>query len=332
MPSRPDLPLVDPQLVAAIASADAAIRPSVLETPVVEWPQYSEHTGGPVWVKAEHLQRTGSFKLRGATNAVMRAIPRGLTIATASSGNHGIAVSHALRAAGKPGVVFLPETVSPSKLEAVRRSGVRVELFGRDSHDTEVEAQRVSAIEGWHYLSPYNDPDVIAGQGTIGLELLRQLSQIDVVYVSVGGGGLISGVAAALKARNPDIHIVGCSPANSCVMHESVRAGRMLELESLPTFSDGTAGGVDADAITFDYCRTLVDEWLLVSEQEIARSMRDHIDHLHQLVEGSAGVAFAALLQHAKSDARFRGATRVAISCGQNIGAPRLLEVLAASG
>ena len=324
--------LVDPQLVAAIRAADDRIRPAVPETPVVEWPQYSERTGGPVWVKAEHLQHTGSFKLRGATNAVMQAIPLGMTIATASSGNHGIAVSHALRAAGQNGVVFLPETVAPAKLEAVRRSGVRVELFGTDSNDTEQEAQRVSAMEGWHYLSPYNDPDVIAGQGTIGLELLRQMPRIDVAYISVGGGGLISGVAAALKAVNPEIHIVGCSPANSCVMHESVRAGRMLDLESLPTFSDGTAGGVDADTVTFGYCTTLVDEWLLVSEGEIARSMRDHINDLHQLVEGSAGVAFAGVLQHAESDSRFAGATRVAISCGQNIGTARLLEVLTAAG
>lgn len=320
---------VNPELLAAIVRADTDIRPTVLETPVVEWPQYSERAEGPVWVKAEHLQRTGSFKLRGATNAVMRAIPRGQTIATASSGNHGIAVSHALRAVGKAGVVFLPENVSPSKLEAVRRSGVRVELFGLDSNDTEREAQRVSAEAGWHYLSPYNDFDVIAGQGTIGLELLRQMSRIDVVYVSVGGGGLISGIAAALKAHNPMIHVVGCSPANSCVMHESVRAGRIVELESLPTFSDGTAGGVDGGTITFPYCCRLVDEWLLVSEREIARSMRDHIDHLHQLVEGSAGVAFAALLKHANADSRFRGATRVAISCGQNIGLARLFDVLA---
>ncbi len=323
---------VDPALIAAIRRADQDIRPTVLETPVVAWPQYAERVDGPVFVKAEHLQRTGSFKLRGATNAVMRAIPMGKTIATASSGNHGLGVSHALRAAGQNGVVFLPESVAPAKLDAVRRTGVRVELVGTDSNDTEKEAQRVATLEGWHYLSPYNDPDVIAGQGTIGLELLRQLDRIDVVYISVGGGGLISGIAAALKSVRPDIHIVACSAANSCVMHESVRAGRMLDLESLPTFSDGTAGGVDADTITFAHCQTLVDEWLLVSEQEIAHAMYDHINDLHQLVEGSAGVAFAALLKHAAADARFAGATRVAISCGQNIGVARLREVLDAAG
>lgn len=322
---------VDPALVAAIRDADQRIRPTAIETPVVEWPQYADRTGGPVFVKAEHLQRTGSFKLRGASNAVQRAIPLGRTIATASSGNHGIGVSHALRAAGRDGVIFLPENVSPAKLATVRRYGVRVELFGMDSNDTELEAQRVSKAEGWHYLSPYNDPDVVAGQGTIGLELLRQLDRIDVVYVAVGGGGLISGVAAALKAAKPGVHIVGCSPANSCVMHASVQAGRMLQQESLPTFSDGTAGGVDLDSITFPLCRTLVDEWLLVSEREIACAIRDHIDDLHQLVEGSAGVAFAGLLQHAAADRRFDGGTRVAISCGQNIARARLMEVLAAA-
>ena len=136
---------------------------------------------------------------------------------------------------------------------------------------------------------------------------------------------------AALKASNPHIRVVGVSPANSCVMHESVRAGQMLVRESLPTFSDGTAGGVDADTITFAYCQTLVDEWLLVSERAIASAIRDHINDIHQLVEGSAGVAFAGILQHAASDASLRGQVRVAISCGQNIGAARLREVLDAA-
>jgi threonine dehydratase len=319
----------DPTLVTAIADADRRIRPTVLETPVVAWPQCAEQVGGPVWVKQEHAQHTGSFKLRGATNAVLQAVSQGRPIVTASSGNHGIAVATALAALGQAGTVFLPETVAPAKLAVVRRTGVTVTLFGTDSGETEREAERVARREGWHYLSPYNDPDVIAGQGTIGLELLRQLDAIDVVYVSVGGGGLIAGIATALKAARPEIQIVGCSAANSCVMHESIRAGRMLDLPSLPTFSDGTAGGVDPDTMTFALCQRLVDRWITIDERAIAIAVRRYIDDAHQLVEGAAGVAFAALV--ADTQAVATGATRVAISCGGNIGSARLRELLDAA-
>jgi threonine dehydratase len=251
-------------------------------------------------VKQEHAQHTGSFKLRGATNAALQAVSQGRPIVTASSGNHGIAVATALAALGQAGTVFLPETVAPAKLAVVRRTGVTVTLFGTDSGETEREAERVARREGWHYLSPYNDPDVIAGQGTIGLELLRQLDAIDVVYVSVGGGGLIAGIA-----------------------------GRMLDLPSLPTFSDGTAGGVDPDTMTFALCQRLVDRWITIDERAIAIAVRRYIDDAHQLVEGAAGVAFAALV--ADTQAVATGATRVAISCGGNIGSARLRELLDAA-
>jgi threonine dehydratase len=318
-------------MLTAIVAADRRIRPAVLETPVSAWPQAADRVGGAVWVKEEHAQHTGSFKVRGATNAVLLAAPRGQPIVTASSGNHGIAVATALGAAGQRGTVYLPETVAPAKLAAVQRLGAEVVLHGIDSNDTEREAQRVAVERGWHYLSPYNDPDVVAGQGTIGLELARQLPSVDVVYVSVGGGGLIAGIAVALKAYRPAIRIVGCSPANSCVMHASVAAGRVLTMASQPTFSDGTAGGVDLDTITFDYCQRLADDWLVVSETEIARSMVEYIDDCHVLVEGSAGVAFAAMMAHAAADASLAGCTRAVISCGRNIGSARLQEVLAAA-
>jgi threonine dehydratase len=324
--------MIDARLVNAIASADRHLRPTVIETPLSAWPQLAERVGGPVFVKQEHRQQTGSFKFRGATNAVRLAAPRGQHIVTASSGNHGIAVATALSALGQSGTVYLPETVAPGKLAAVRRTGVRVVLHGTDSGETEIEAARVAGLEGWHYLSPYNDVDVIAGQGTIGAELLRQRDQIDVVYVSVGGGGLISGVATALKAARPSIEIVGCSPINSCVMHASVAAGRVLDLPSLPTFSDGTAGGVDPDSITFAYCQSLVDRWVTVDERAIASMVRAYIDDAGQLVEGAAGVAFAALYNEALTDPGSTPRTRVAISCGGNITSARLQELLAAAG
>jgi threonine dehydratase len=221
--------------------------------------------------------------------------------------------------------------VAPTKLANVTRSGQEVRLLGTDSGDTERGARAFAEQEGWHYVSPYNDRDVIAGQGTIGLELLRQLPTVDEVYVSVGGGGLIAGIATAIKAAKPSVKIIGCSAENSCVLHESVRAGRVLDLPSLPTFSDGTAGGIEDGTITLAICTALVDAWVTVSEREIAGAMRDYIDECHVLLEGAAGVAFAAMHKHASSGASHESKVRVAIGCGANIGAHRLREVLEAA-
>jgi threonine dehydratase len=175
------------------------------------------------------------------------------------------------------------------------------------------------------YLSPYNDPQVVAGQGTAGAELGRQIDRIDALFVSVGGGGLIGGIAGYLKAIGRDATVVGCSPDASKVMYESVRAGMVLDLPSEPTLSDGTAGGVEADAITFPLCRALIDEWALVGEPEIADAIRLGIDQEHQLIEGSAGVALAAARNLA---GRFPGGNIVIVLCGGNISADTLRRIL----
>jgi threonine dehydratase len=325
---------IDRILADAISQADDAIRPHVLETPVEPWPQLSKKLKSEVFVKAENLQRTGSFKLRGATNAVRKAAATGRKVVTASSGNHGIATADALQKLKHEGLIFLPETVAPSKLAAIRELGGDVRLVGHDSVIAERAARQWAAErKDWQYISPYNHPHVIAGQGTIGSELLRQFPAIDFVYVAVGGGGLISGIATAVKSASPSTKIIACSPVNSRVMHESVRAGRILDLESQDTLSDGTAGGVDEDSITLSYCRDLVDEWILVDEGEIARSLCAYIDDNHRLAEGSAAVAFAAMEKHAMAGGAEGAPVRVAVACGANIGWRRLKDAFdAASG
>jgi threonine dehydratase len=247
-------------------------------------------------------------------------------IVTASSGNHGAAISWALAALGGRGVVFVPENVSPAKLAAIRDHGAEVRPFGTDSGLCEIEARRHAQNEGLPYISPYNDPDIIAGQGTVGLEIARQVDRADAVLVALGGGGLIAGIGGYLKAIGRRVEMVACSPENSAVMHHSIAAGRVLEMESKPTLSDGTAGGVEPGAITLDLCRALVDHRVLVSEDEIAAAMRLVIGRHHTLVEGSAGVAVAAYL---KEKERYRGRRVVIVLCGANIGLDRLREVLA---
>jgi threonine dehydratase len=166
------------------------------------------------------------------------------------------------------------------------------------------------------YVSPYNDPLVVGGQGTVGVELDRQLDRIDAVFVSLGGGGLISGIAAHLRTVRPDVTVVGCSPENSQVMIQSVRAGKILDLPSRPTLSDGTAGGVERGAITFDLCRELVDDFVTVTEEEIANHWREFTTTHHMMIEGAAAVAIASFM---KLRDRFAGNNVVVVLCGANI-------------
>lgn len=313
-------------LVEQIAEAEARIRPHVRETPLVWSSALSEAAGAEVWLKCENLQVTGSFKVRGATNRLL-TLPeatRRRGVVAASSGNHGVAVSHAGQALGIPVTVYVPEFVSPAKMAAMRRLGATVTVFGTDGLDTEVEARRAAEVEGRCYVSPYNDLAVVAGQGTISVELRRQLPGISAVVVAVGGGGLVGGIAADMKRHHPDVRIIGAQPVNSRVMIESVRAGHVVDIPSLPTLSDGTAGGVEPDTMTFPLCRELVDEWVEVPESGIARAMRHSIEVEHLLIEGSAGVALAVVAErHATVNGRM-----VIILCGANISADRLREAL----
>jgi threonine dehydratase len=313
-------------LADRIADAADRIRPHVIETPLVRSSTLSDLTGADVWLKCENLQVTGSFKVRGATNHLL-TLPeaqRSRGAVAASSGNHGIAVAHAGRALGIAVSVYVPEQASPAKIAAMRRLGANVVRFGTDGLDTEQEARRVALAEERPYVSPYNDLAIVAGQGTVGVELGRQLEGIGSVIVAVGGGGLVGGIASYLKRHNPAVRIIGAQPVNSRVMAESVAAGRVVEIPSLPTLSDGTAGGIEGDTVTFALCRDLVDEWVDVPEDEIARAMRHVIEAEHMLIEGSAAVAVATVTKM-----RTTPGERVAIVlCGANISAEKLKSAL----
>jgi len=311
-----------------IEAAAARIRPHVLETPVEPSPELGRRGGAEVLLKLENLQRTGSFKLRGAMNALLSLPPaaRAAGVVTASSGNHGAAMSWGMRALGGRVLVFVPEDASPAKLQAIRDHGAEVRAEGHDSGLSEIAARRHATENGLTYVSPYNDPAVIAGQGTVGLELARQVGDLDAVFVALGGGGLIGGIGGWLKGIGRVTTVVACSPENSAVMHHSIAAGRVLEMESKPTLSDGTAGAVEPGAITLELCRQVVDERVLVSEDEIGAAMRLVIGRHHTLIEGAAGVAVAGYLKIAD---RFRGRRVAIVLCGANIALERLRGVLA---
>jgi threonine dehydratase len=314
-------------LPANVVLAANRIAPYIRETPLDFSPYFSELTGAKVFLKLENLQLTGSFKLRGAFNKLlsMQAEERAAGCVAASSGNHGAAVAYAMSKLDTKGVIFVPEASSTTKVDAIRRAGGDVRFFGTDGLDTELHAREYAREHGMFYLSPYNDESVIEGQGSCGVEIAKQLSRVDAIFIAVGGGGLISGVGGFLKSVNPSMSVIACQPSASAVMTESVKAGEILELPSNPTLSDGTAGGIEAGSITFDICRAVADDFVVVSEEQIAEAIREFIDSHHMLAEGAAGVALAGLKLRAD---RYRGASVVVIICGGNISRETLKKVI----
>ena len=299
----------------------------IRKTPLDHSPSLSELINGEVYLKLENVQKTGSFKFRGAISKItsLNSDQRNKGVVTASTGNHGAAVSLAMKILDVNGKIVVPKNIARNKLENIKKLGGIVEFYGKDCIESEFRAQEISKESGSAYISPYNDPDIVTGQGTIAVELDNQLNNIDEVIVSVGGGGLISGIGGYLKQVQPKAQMVACSPKNSCVMYESLNAGRILDLPSKQTLSDGTAGGVEEGSITFDICKEVIDNFVLVSEKEIVSGIKNAINDHHQLIEGSAGAAIAALFKRKKT---LIGKRVVVIICGGNINSNTLHKVL----
>ncbi len=310
-----------------VSAAAERIRDHVRETPVEESLPLGEAGECRVFLKLENFQLTGSFKIRGAMNKLLSLGPerRRRGVVAASTGNHGAAAACGAKTLGSPAIIFVPEDASSDKVDAIRAYGADVRTFGDDCVKAETHARQYAAERDLDFVSPYNDPWIVGGQGTIGVELAHQLGDLDVVFVALGGGGLISGISGYLKSLPGHVEVIACSPENSAVMCHSVQAGRIVEEESKPTLSDGTAGGVEADSITFDLCRRLVDDYVLVSEAEIREAMRLVIERHHMLIEGAAGAAVAGFL---KLRRRCAGQRVAVVLCGANVGRRALLEVI----
>lgn len=280
-------------------AAERRIKNNIRETPLEFSPYLSTLGNCNVYLKLENLQKTGSFKYRGAANHILclSQAERDRGLVTASTGNHAAAVACVLDEIGSRGIIYLPENTNRAKLEVLRAYGVELRFRGTDCLEAETCAREAAEANGQVYIPPYNHPRIIAGQATIAVELERQLDRIDVVLVPVGGGGLMSGIAGYLKRSHSSLVAVACQPENSPVMYESVRRGKIVDMDSLPTLSDGTAGGIEKGSLTFEICRRCVDDYVLVSEDEIKNALVLMIDKHHLLIEGAAALSVASFIR-----------------------------------
>lgn len=284
----------------SVFRARARLPRAVTHTPLVRADWLDQAAGGPVWLKDETRGPTGAFKIRGATNMIA-ALPdeaRRLGVVTCSTGNHGRAVAHAAAAAGVRAVVCLSSLVPEYRREAIRGLGAEVRVIGNTQDEAGVEADRLAREEGLTVVPPFDDPLIVAGQGTIGLEIAEQLPDAGTILVGLSGGGLAGGIALALKSIKPDVRIVGLSTDNGgAAMYESLRAGHPVEVPEPPSLADSLGGGIGLDnRCTFTLCRDLLDEVLLLSEAEIAAGMRALYRDQRLIVEGAAAVGPAVLI------------------------------------
>jgi threonine dehydratase len=304
-------------------AAEQRIRTYIRETPLVQSQALSDATRASVFLKLENLQETGAFKLRGAANKLLSLskdeAPRG--IVAASTGNHALAVATIARKLAIPAEIFVSEHVHPDKRARIEALRARVNAVKGDALLAEVTARREAERSGRAYVSPYNDPVVIEGQGTVAVEVLQQLPPLghdglDAIFVAVGGGGLIAGIGAHVERISPATQIIGCWPENSPALHECMRAGRIIDVPEKPTWSTSTAGGVEPGAITLQMCSQVIDRSILVTEEQILDAARRVYRDDAQLIEGAAAVAVAALLS---VPADYAGRTVVIVVCGGNV-------------
>ena len=281
-----------------IEAARNRIAQTVHRTRTEQSAHLSDTTGVPVHLKLEHHQRTGSFKLRGATNAVLKLsdAQRVRGVVGVSTGNHGRGLAYAARQNGVRCIICMSELVPQNKIDGIEAQGAEVRIIGRSQDDAQVEVDRLVA-DGMTMIPPFDHPDIIAGQGTIGLELAEDLPDLTTALVQVSGGGLISGVAAALKARNPNVKVIGVSMERGAAMYQCQKAGKPIIVPELTTLADFLGGGIGLDNVfTFGMTRDLVDDIVLVSEVEIAEAIRQAYWQENQVIEGSGSVGIAALL------------------------------------
>jgi threonine dehydratase len=313
--------------LAAILEARHALRPHVWPTPLLPSQQLSTRAGGPVFLKLECWQRTGSFKVRGALNRLASLPPeeRARGVVTASAGNHGLGLAYAALALGMPpATIFIPMDAATNKVQRLAASRCDLRRAGADYDAAHAEAERYAAERGALYVSAYDDPEVIAGQGTAGLEILLELPDTDMLLIPIGGGGLVAGSAVAARAVNPGIQIFGVQPEASPAAYLSLRDGRAHEAyPAAPTICDGLAGGFGR--VPFEIARNLIEEILLVPESAVRHSVAWLATHEQLLAEGSAAIAVAPLLS---GQVELRGKKAVAVLTGRNIDSSLLRQCL----
>ncbi|WP_104668092.1 hydroxyectoine utilization dehydratase EutB [Ensifer adhaerens] len=305
--------------LADIEQAARRIEGRIVSTPFAQSVALSEHCGVPVGLKLEHHQTTGSFKLRGATNAVLSLTSeeRARGVVASSTGNHGRALAHAAKAEGSVATICMSCLVPDNKVSEIRRLGASVRIVGKSQDEAQVEVDRLVAEDGLVMVPPFDNRAVVAGQGTLGLEIVEAMPDVATVLVPLSGGGLAAGVAAAVKERSPRIRVVGLTMDRGAAMKESLDAGRPTQVEEVASLADSLGGGIGLDnAVTFEMCRALLDDVILLSETEIAAGMRHAYAKEREVIEGAGAVGIAALLSGRVG--RMEGPVAVILS-GRNV-------------
>ena len=311
--------------IDTIKRARERIASTARRTPLERSRWLSAEHGRDVLLKLECFQMTGSFKIRGAM-AKLSALTedeRARGVLTVSAGNHGLAVAHCSELLRLEATIVVPESASRAKVDAIRGYPVMLIERGATYDDAERAARELERESGMTFVSPYNDPEVIAGQGTIGLEILEQRDDVEAVAVPVGGGGLIAGVAIAVKTINPRIQIYGAEPLTSPTMTAALEAGHIVEIEEQETIADGCAGNIEPDSITFPNIQRLVDGVILVDEGSIRNAIARVAREDHLIIEGAAAVGVAAL-----DDARLEGLCIATVVSGRNISLEFFAELI----
>ncbi|WP_295812067.1 hydroxyectoine utilization dehydratase EutB [uncultured Nitratireductor sp.] len=270
---------------------------ATLDTPLPPSPFLSRIAGDDVLLKLEIGQATGAFKLRGAANAVLN-LPEGTKgVTCCSTGNHGRAVAYAARARGLRAVICMSNLVPETKVAGIRALGAEARIVGRSQDEAQVESLRLAKEEGFYEISPFDDLHVIAGQGTIGLELLDRRPDLATVLIPLSGGGLAGGIACALKTIKPSIRVIGITMEHGAAMHASMAAGKPVAVTEIASLADSLGGGIGAEnRYSFELCRRFLDDVVLVSEEEIYRAMQVHYHEDRLVCEGASAVGAAALI------------------------------------
>jgi len=319
-----------------VFAARQRIAPHIRRTPLVHSAWLSSMTGASVRLKLESLQVTNSFKIRGAVNVAAARLERDAgdaersrLLVTASAGNHGRALAYACERLGLRLVVFTPRTAPRAKLDAIVRHGADLRTEAATYDEAEVLAKRYAAAERETYISPYSHPDVIAGAATIALELLEDWPEVETILVPVGGGGLVAGVALAMKAASPHVRVIGVETEASPAFTTALAAGRVTRFDVKPTLADGLAGNLDPDTITFDLVRQHVDRIIVTPERAIEDAVRGLVASEHLIAEGAGATAVAPLLDGQRVESQRVEGQRIAVLLtGSNIDTARLAALL----
>lgn len=312
-------------IIKSIEQSYNRISKYVNHTPITYSDVLSNISGASVYLKCEHLQKTGSFKFRGALSKILSISDKEQDIVSASTGNHGLGVALASKLTNRKATIFVPKSASKLKVDAIKALNAKIEYVSGNCLQAGIHAKQYALKNQAIFVPPYNDIEVVAGQGTIGLEIKQDNISPDAVFVSVGGGGLISGIGSFIKHYYPSSNIVGCWAKNASALHTCLQEGKIFPVTELETISDATKGEPIPDTITFDICNKVIDKSVLVSEQEIFNAIKLIAEYERWIIEGSAGVAVAAFLHNMHE---YKDKNVVIILCGRNIVLDKFLNAI----